>query len=41
MIALARKLAIIIWHFVTNDEMYEAEVGYEKGENSKEKDCLD
>jgi len=36
-IALARKIATIIWHLVTNDEMYEDETGYEKGEVKKRK----
>jgi len=36
-IALARKIATIIWHLVTNDEMYEDETGYEKGEIQKRK----
>jgi transposase len=29
--------ATIIWHLVTNDEMYEDETGYEKGEIQKRK----
>jgi transposase len=36
-IALARKIATIIWHLITNDEMYEDETGYEKGEVQKRK----
>jgi len=36
-IALARKIATIIWHLVTNDEMYEDETGYQKGEIQKRK----
>ena len=36
-IALARKIATIIWHLVTNDEMYEDETGYKKGEIQKRK----
>ncbi len=36
-IALARKIATIIWHLITNDEMYEDETGYEKGEIQKRK----
>ena len=31
-IALARKIATIIWHLITNDEMYEEEKGYKKRE---------
>ena len=29
-IALARKIATIIWHLITNEEMYEDETGYKK-----------
>jgi len=36
-IALARKIATIIWQLITNDEMYEDETGYEKGEIQKRK----
>ncbi|MDD3246406.1 MAG: IS110 family transposase [Methanosarcina sp.] len=36
-IALARKIAIIIWHLITNDEMYEDETGYVKGEVKRRK----
>ena len=36
-IALARKIAKIIWHLITNDEMYEDETGYQKGEVKKRK----
>ncbi|HWR24729.1 MAG TPA: IS110 family transposase [Methanosarcina sp.] len=36
-IALARKIATIIWHLIINDEMYEDETGYEKGEVQKRK----
>jgi transposase len=36
-IALARKIATIIWHLVTNDEMYQYETGYQKGEIQKRK----
>jgi transposase len=36
-IALARKIATIIWHLVTNDEMYEDETGYQKGAIQKRK----
>jgi len=36
-IALARKIATIIWHLIINDEMYEDEMGYEKGEIKKRK----
>jgi len=36
-IALARKIATIIWHLITNDEMYEDETGYQKGEVQKRK----
>ena len=36
-IALARKIATIIWHLIKNDEMYEDETGYEKGEVKKRK----
>ena len=36
-IALARKIATIIWHLITNDEMYEDETGYQKGEIQKRK----
>ena len=27
----------LIWHLVTNDEMYQDETGYEKGETQKRK----
>lgn len=36
-IALARKIATIIWHLITNDEMYEDKSGYQKGEIQKRK----
>lgn len=36
-IAPARKIAIIIWHLIINDEMYEDETGYQKGEIQKRK----
>ncbi len=36
-IALARKIATIIRHLITNDEMYEDETGYEKGDVKKRK----
>ena len=36
-IALARKITTIIWHLITNDEMYEDETGYEKGEIQRRK----
>jgi len=36
-IALARKIVTIIWHLITNDEMYEDETGYQKGEVNKRK----
>jgi transposase len=36
-IALARKIAMILWHLITNDEMYEDETGYQKGEIQKRK----
>ena len=36
-IALARKITTIIWHLVTNDEMYQDETGYQKGEIKKRK----
>jgi transposase len=36
-IALARKIATIIWHLITNDETYEDETGYQKGEIQKRK----
>ena len=36
-IALARKIATLIWHLVVNDEMYEDETGYQKGEIQKKK----
>lgn len=29
-IALARKIVTIIWHLITNDEMYEDDTGYKK-----------
>jgi transposase len=29
-IALARKITTIIWHLITNDEMYEDETGYKR-----------
>jgi len=36
-IALARKIATIIWHLITNDEMYEDETGYKKRKIQKRK----
>jgi transposase len=36
-IALARKIATIIWHLIVNDEMYEDGTGYEKREIQKKK----
>jgi transposase len=36
-IALARKIATIIWHLITNDEMYEDKSGYQKGKTQKRK----
>jgi len=36
-VALARKIVTILWHFITNDEMYEDELGYKKGEVQKRK----
>jgi transposase len=36
-IALARKIATIIWHLITNNEMYEDETGYQKGDVKKRK----
>jgi transposase len=36
-IALARKITTIIWNLITNDEMYEDETGYQKGEIQKRK----
>jgi transposase len=36
-IALARKIVTIIWHLITNNEMYEDETGYQKGEIQKRK----
>ncbi len=36
-IALARKIATIIWHLIINDEMYEDETGYEKGRFKRER----
>jgi len=36
-VALARKIATIIWHLITKDEMYEDEKGYKKGEIQKKK----
>jgi len=36
-IALARKIATIIWHLITNDEMYEDETGYQKRKIQKRK----
>lgn len=36
-IALARKIVTIMWHLITNDEMYEDETGYEKGIVQKRK----
>ncbi len=36
-IALARKIATILWHLITNDEMDEDETGYQKGEIQKRK----
>jgi hypothetical protein len=32
-----RGRTLIIWHLVTNDEMYQDETGYEKGETQKRK----
>ena len=32
-----RGRTLIIWHLVTNDEMYQDETGYEKGETQKER----
>lgn len=34
---LARKIATIIWHLIVNDEIYEDEIGYKKGEIQKRK----
>lgn len=34
---MVRKIATIIWNLITNDEMYEDEIGYEKGEIQKMK----
>ncbi len=36
-IVLARKIATILWHLITNDEMDEDETGYQKGEIQKRK----
>lgn len=36
-IALARKIVTIIWYLITNDEMYQDETGYQKGEVHKRK----
>ena len=36
-VALARKIVTILWHLITNDEMYEDELGYKKGEVQKRK----
>ena len=36
-VALARKIVTILWHLITNDEMYEDELGYKKGEVKKRK----
>ena len=36
-VALTRKIATIIWHLITKDEMYEDEKGYKKGEIQKKK----
>jgi len=36
-IALARKIVTIIWHLITNDEMYDDENGYDKGAIRKKK----
>ncbi len=36
-IALARKIATIIWHLIINKEFYEDETGYKKGEIQKRK----
>ena len=36
-IALARKIATILWHLITNDEMYKDETGYQKGNIKKRK----
>ncbi|AKB57335.1 Mobile element protein [Methanosarcina barkeri 227] len=34
---MARKIATIIWHLIVNDEIYEDEIGYKKGEIQKRK----
>ena len=34
-IALARKIATIIWHLIINDEIYEDETGYKKEQIQK------
>jgi len=36
-IELARKIVTIIWHLIINDEMYQDETGYQKGEVHKRK----
>ena len=36
-IALGRKIATIIWHLIINDETYEDETGYQKGEIQERK----
>jgi transposase len=36
-IALARKIATILWYLITNDEMYEDKSGYQKREIQKRK----
>ena len=36
-IALTRKIATIIWHLITNKEIYEDETGYKKKEIQKRK----
>ncbi|KKH29918.1 hypothetical protein DU58_07520 [Methanosarcina mazei] len=34
-ISLEKKIATIIWYLITNDEIYEDEAGYKKGEIQK------
>ena len=36
-IALARKIVTIIWHLITNDELYEDDTGYSKGYSVKKR----
>ena len=36
-VALARKIVTILWHLIKNDEMYEDEMGYKKGDVQKRK----